>query len=170
MFVDQVHNGVHGIYPRPLVLHSTTVENGRILRSLDVEVFPAHGVSGPLFTRLYDKRRQPCFTQAMTIMRFPAIDSKLSMTCKLNVFDSQFVRRARIITDSGNFVQEIISVIMNMVLESYSRAALLRRCRQRISHAPFMFGLASGLEVHGQYQQRGLYKAIKDAVCGRTGS
>ena len=88
LFNDQVDaNGVHGIYPRPLVLHSTTVESGRILRSLDVEVFPENSVTGPLFTRLYDKRRQPCFAQAMTLMCFPAIDSKLSMTCKLTVFD-----------------------------------------------------------------------------------
>ena len=88
LYTDQHHNGVHGIYPRPLVLHSTTQQNGRILRSLDVEVIPAHGISGPLFTRLYDKRRQPAFAQAMSFLHFPAFDSKLSNTCKLNVYDS----------------------------------------------------------------------------------
>lgn len=161
LYVDQVHNGVHGIYPRPLVLHSTTVQNGRILRSLDVEVFPAHGVSGPLFTRLYDKRRQPAFTRALTIMRFPAADSKLSTTCKLNVFDSRFVSMARIITDVGSFVAEVVSLMVDMARDGYSRSALLRRCRRRISLTPFLFGIAQGLPVHGGLQ-RGLYKTIKD--------
>ena len=171
LFNDQVDaNGVHGIYPRPLVLHSTTVESGRILRSLDVEVFPENSVTGPLFTRLYDKRRQPCFAQAMTLMRFPAIDYKLSVTCKLNVFDSQFVRRARIITDVGNFVTEIADLITDMVRAGYGKGALLRRCRRRISRTPFMFGVANGLPVHGQPHRRGLYKSIKDRVRNRVAS
>ena len=147
-----VYNGVQGIYPRPLVLNSTTVQNGRILRSLDVEVIPAHGICGPLFTRLFDKRRQPAFARAMSIMRFPAVDSKLSSTCKLNVFDSRFKHFSTIITDVGNLVAEVVSLIVEMVVAGYSRAALLRRCRRCIGHAPFLFGVASGLPAHGPAQ------------------
>ena len=168
LFNDQVQNGVHGIYPRPLVLNATTVQNGRILRSLDVEVFPANSVSGPLFTRLYDKRRQPGFTHARNVMRFPAWSSKLSTKCKLNVFDSQFVRFARIISDVGNFITEVVSLICQMVWKGYPKATLLRRCRFRIARFPFLFGVARGLSSTGRTRPRGLYKAIKDRVDNRT--
>ena len=59
--VSQMYAGpwIHGIYPDFLVLKSAIVEGGRVLRALDIEVLPAFTVCGPLFTRLYDKRRQP---------------------------------------------------------------------------------------------------------------
>ena len=79
------------------------------------------------------------------------------------------VHFSRIISDVGSFVAERVNLMTDMVSNGYPRAALLRRCRRRIGRSPFLFGVASGLPVHGQAQQRGLYKVIKDKLMQKTG-
>ena len=101
-------------------------------------------MSGPLITRLYDKRREPQFAQLVAVMRFPAADSMLAWSCKLNVFDSQFVRFARIITDTCSLKAEIIRLLIDMIGARYPHADLIHRCRRRCQITPIMLGVARG--------------------------
>ena len=83
--------------------------------------------------------------------------------CKLNVFDSQFVRFSRIITDVGDFVDQVVKLINDTMQLGYSKRALLRRCRLRVQHTPFLFGVARGVSSsHPRgHITAGLYGQIK---------
>ena len=173
LYVSQHFAGIHGIYPDCLVLVSSTVEGGRVLRALDVEVLPANTVCGPLVTRLYDKRRQPCFADAMNIRRFPPIESMLALSCKLNVFDSQFVRFSRLITEVNNFVAEVVLLLALMIMEGYPEGPLLGRCKTRVRTTSVLFGAARGMgqDTHGvqAWQQigrpySGMWPKIRDRI------
>ena len=143
-YVDQVCHGVHGIYPSGLRLHSSTIEPARVLHILDIQVLPAHEVSGPLITRLYDKRWSPQYAHIAVVMRFPAADSMLAWSCKLNVFDAQFVHFSRIITDGDNFRCEVGRLLVDMISARYPHMPLFRRCRRRCNITPVLFGMARG--------------------------
>ena len=134
---------------------------------MDIEVSPANGVPGPLITRLYDKRREPQFAQLVTVMRFPAADSMLAWSCKLNVFDSQFVRFARIISDTHNLKTEIIRLLSEMIAARYPHADLMRRCRRRCEITPVLLGAARGTEAprFGRVPS-GFYPQIRVAMIG----
>lgn len=164
-YVNQTYAGVHGVYPTCLTLHSTGLGAGRVLHALDVEVLPAHGASGPLITRLYDKRRSPQFQDITIVQRFPAWDSMLPWSCKLNVFNSQFDRFAEIITDGDNFVDEVVKLLVEMLKGSYPIGHLFHRCRQCCLVTPMLFGMARGTR-QGQVGRplHGLYPVIRHEV------
>ena len=164
------HAGVHGLYPSFLRLHSTTIGVGRVLHVLDVEVLPANVVSGPLITRLYDKRREAGFAVVRNIVRFPAIDSMLSLSCKLNVFDAQFVRFSRIITDVQDFCQAVVSLLVSMIRAGYPQPELLGRCKRRCCVTPVLFAVARGTERVPPSEHRplkGLFPRIRDSTIAR---
>ena len=157
------------------ILQASTIEGGRLLHALDVEVVPAYTVSGPLITWLYDKRGQPAYAQSINVKRFPAADSMLSITCKQNVLDSQFKRFARIITDVHNFVAVVVSLLVDMIQDGYSAQKLMRRCHARVCGTPVLFGAARGTDSDsvGPWQQmglpyRGMWPCIRDQVLMQT--
>ena len=61
LYVDQVHEGIAGIYPSSLWVASTTQPLGITAKYMDIYAFLAFGSSGPIVTGLYDKRREPRF-------------------------------------------------------------------------------------------------------------
>ena len=164
-YTDQTHVGLHGIYPPSLRLKSSTIGQARVLHALDVEVLPANEVSGPLITRLFDKRKSPQFSNVVAVMRFPAADSMLAWSCKLNVFDAQFVRFSRIITDGENFRAEIVRLLVEMISAGYPRVTLLLRCRRRCNITAMLFGMARGTAAPQVGRPvRGLYARITNDV------
>ena len=83
----------------------------------------------------------------------------LSRRCKHNVFDSQFVRFARIITSVDSFIDSIARLMIELVQKGFGVALIMKSCRLKIRDFPSLFGVSSGLGAryaHG----RGLYQAI----------
>lgn len=149
-------------------LKPSTVGLGRVLEFLDMTVFPScgDGTCGPLLTALYDKRRLPQFSRYALGMRFPAADSMLAWSCKLNVFDAQFVRMAGIITDVVHFQTEITLLLVEMIRAGYPSRPLFRRLRYRCHTTPVLFGVARGTasQSHVGRMPRGMYPDIRAAV------
>ena len=167
-YTDQSRNGIHGIYPRSLNLKSSTVGVGRIMEFLDITAAPSHenGIVGPIRTSLYDKRRLPQFRQHALGMRFPAADSMLAWSCKLNVFTAQFMRMAGIITDEYRFQTEIATLLIEMITAGYPSGPLFHRLRFRCMVTPMLFGAARGTHTPSNPNRRpvGMYQNIRTIV------
>ena len=155
---NQRHANIHGIYPTCLKLKASASEPFRVLHALDVTIKPAHESSGPLITHLYDKRRDAQFQGVTSFMRFPAADSMLAWSCKLNVFNAQFTRFSRIISDATNFKFEVVRLLAEMIDAKYPAQPLLQRCRRCCNRIPVLFGVARGTQastmgrpVHGMF-------------------
>ena len=130
----------------------------RVLHALDVTIKHAHESSGPLITHLYDKRRDAQFQGVTSFMRFPAADSMLAWSCKLNVFNTQFTQFSRIIADATNFKFEVVRLLAEMIDARYPAQPLLQRCRRCCSRISVLFGVARGTQastmgrpVHGMF-------------------
>lgn len=166
-YVDQSHFGIHGVYPTSLRLELSTVGLGRVLKLLDVEAFPASETSGPLLTKLYDKRKQPQFRGLVQVMRFPAADSMLAWSCKLNVFKCVQCPVGTILTHHHwiqSFKAEVVQLLVEMIKAGYPHVQLLYRCRRRCKITIVLFGITRGVGHNGNIHISGLYPRIKAAV------
>ena len=164
LYVDQQHAGLHGIYPSSLNLVASGTPPFRVLHALDVTIKPAHETGGPLMTHLYDKRRDAHFQGVTSFVRFPAADSMLAWSCKLNVFNAQFKRFSRAITDVYSFKAEVVRLMSEMIQGNYPTGTLLHRCRRCCNVTPFLFGAARGTghtDPHVGRPGHGLYAEIK---------
>ena len=133
--MDQQADGIHSLYPRSLALISSTVGVGRVL--LFTSAWPADGDVEPwsaLTTGAYDKRRQPQFQGLSIGTCFPPADSMLSLSCKLNVCDAQFVRLTRMITDVHSFVDEIALLLIEMIRAGCPHAVLVQEVQTPMHH------------------------------------
>ena len=148
-----------------LRLTASNTEPFRVLHALDVTIRPANGQSGPLLTHLYDKRRDAQFQGVTEFKRFPAADSMLAWSCKLNVFNAQFKRFTRIITDVNDFKGEVVRLMVEMIQAHYPSQPLFHRCRRCCSITPVLFGVARGTAAPNMGQPiRGLFTDIKQQV------
>lgn len=93
-----------------------------------------------------------------------AADSMVAWSCKLNVFNTQFVRFSRIITDVQSFKTEVVQLLVEMIRAGYPHVQLLYRCRRRCKITPVLFGVTRG-DGHGPHRGlSGLFPEIKAAV------
>ena len=133
---------------------------------MDIQAYLQDGIHGPVMTRLYDKRTEPAFLARLQPIRLQHMGTCLSANCKWNIFDAQFVRFTRIISDKDNFVAELLRLLHDLMDRGYPRQELLRRCRRRIVTSHILFGVARGVAHTSTPQQhahaaRGLYPLIE---------
>ena len=157
---NNVHAGIRGLYPSPLNLQDSSHANPHESNFLDLHIQPANGDHGPLRTTIFDKRQQPAFLRRLRTIRFPAPYSMLSKRCKLNVFDSQFTRYARLITDVEPFIDAVAKLMLEMVNKGYVVAQVMNRCRLQVRDHPYLFGAAPGVATRYRHA-RGLFRAIE---------
>ena len=167
LYVEQPHQGLTGIYPPSLTLSSTSQPVGMTAKYMDVYLCLAFQHHGPIVTKLYDKRREPEFHSRIAAIRLQHMSTCLSSTCKWNIFDGQFVRLTRIISDVGNFVDEVVILITDLRRMGYPLTGLLVRLRRRINTTPILYGVARGTTLptaNTMHRPRGLYRVIADRV------
>ena len=156
---DQVHDGIRGIYPSSLNLQDSSCVNPHHSNFLDLHIRPTHDDHGPLHTSIFDKRRQAQFRSRLKAIRFPAPYSMLSRRCKLNVFDSQFIRFTRLVTDVNAFIDSVAGLMHELVMKGYPPTEILKRCRFQVRDNPHLYGTSPG--VSSRYRHaRGLFRAI----------
>ena len=160
LYTHQLHLGIRGIYPSRLNLKDSGSDNPHHSDFLDLHIQPACGDHGPLQTSIFDKRQQPQFRERLATIRFPAPYSMLSSRCKLNVFDSQFVRYARLITSLMHFIESVASLMNELVQKGYKVAHIEKRCRLKIRDFPNLFGTQPG-NANKFKHAKGLFHAIR---------
>ena len=156
---NRVHNGIRGIYPPSLNLQDSSCANPHHSNFLDLHIRPVHDDHGPLSTTIFDKRQQAQFRSRLKAIRFPAPYSMLSRRCKLNVFDSQFVRFTRLVTRVDAFIDSVASLMYELVKKGYSPTDILKRCRFQVRDHPYLFGTSPGIASRYRHA-KGLFRAI----------
>ena len=108
LYTNRTYHGVVGIYPPSVRLVATSPAHGLSVNYMDITTYLQHGSHGPVMTKLYDKRAQPELLSRLQPIRLQHMSTCLSEQCKWNIFDGQFVRCARIISDRDNFINEVV--------------------------------------------------------------
>ena len=159
-YTDQMAAGIRGIYPSSLNLQDSSCENRHESNFLDLHIQPAFTTHGPLQTTLFDKRKQPAFMRRLKTIRFPAPYSMIARRCKLNCFDSQFIRYSRLISPVHEFIEAIARLMHELVVKGYQPVDILKRCKFQIRDNPHLYGTAPG--TSGRYRRAsGLFQAIR---------
>ena len=118
---------------------------------------------------LYDKRHEPDFASRILAIRLQLLQHMsccLSANCQWNIFDGQFVRYQRIISDRDDSIKEVAHLIRDLSALAYPWHDLRERLRRRVLSAPVLYGVARGTSwaLIGSARPPGIFGAIPDAV------
>ena len=163
LYTTQSFQGVVGIYPPSIRIVSTSQPLGLTANYMDIHAYLAGTSHGPVMTMLYDKRTEPEFLARVQPIRLQHISTCLSASCKWNIFDAQFVRFTRLITDVNDFVDQLVSLLSELLDRGYPLSELLWRCRRRVLSSHVLFGVARGVprsDSQGM-RARGLYPLVR---------
>ena len=126
---------------------------------MDVYAFLSRqgGVCGPIMSRLYDKRLEPalCRIQAISMQH---MGTCLSVSCRWNIFDSQFVRYMRIVSDLDGFISAVAHLLQRLLHLGYPMEILRSRLVRRVRTTSLLFGVARGFP----YNRRLVNQAAAD--------
>lgn len=165
MYVTYSELDISGIYPAFLLITSTSQPSFTTAKYMDIYAYLAYGTTGAVMTAAYDKRQEPAFRRRIIAIRLQHAGTCLSASCKLNIFDSQFVRYTRIITDADRFVDAIVGLIKDLVAQGYAWEVLMQRFHRRVRTTGMLFGLARGVSRQHMNRSaggmRGLYAIIR---------
>ena len=162
-YCNQMVDGIAGIYPPSLNLQDSSCSNPHHSNFLDLHIQPVAGDRGPLATTLFDKREQPEFRRRLKTIRFPAPYSMISKRCKLNVFDSQFIRYARLITQVDPFIDSVARLMHELICKGYDAGQIMKRCRFQVRDHPHLYGTSPGIACRFRHA-RGLLHAIQQRL------
>ena len=124
------------------------------------------GVYGPIMTRLYDERLEPAFVSRIQAISMQHMGTCLSVSCKWNISDSQFVRYTCIVSDLDGFISAVAHLLQRLLHLRYPMEILWSRLSRRVRTTSLLFGVARGnpydrrLVSQAAADMRGLLPAI----------